>query len=267
MGNKVIMILVDALNYKIGSSAMGIMKHLTDSNLAIGYRIKTELPTLSRPLYETILTGTPCSVNGIFNNQIVRRSHEKSVFDLARENSLTTAAAAYHWVSELYNKAPFNPLEDRDQEDENANIQYGRFYFDDAYPDSHLFLDGEQLRKKHDPDFLFIHPMGVDYVGHAHGCDSREYRGKIIEIDNILGSLVPLWIELGYYVIITADHGMDSLGLHNGIEEDERTVPLWIVKKNINKELFKNEYSQLEIAPLICKLLEINKSEKMLNID
>ncbi|MFX7674938.1 alkaline phosphatase family protein, partial [Acinetobacter baumannii] len=74
-------------------------------------------------------------------------------------------------------------------------IQYGSFYFADPYPDSHLLIDGEALRRTHDPHFLYIHPMGIDHAGHLYGSDSKQYRGKAIELDTLLANFLPLWIE------------------------------------------------------------------------
>ena len=38
---------------------------------------------------------------------------------------------------------------------------------DDNYPDSHVFAEGECLRKTFDPDFMLYHTMAVDELG-AH---------------------------------------------------------------------------------------------------
>ena len=73
----------------------------------------SETPSNSRPLYEVLLTGVPTYENGIYTNYSVQRSKEKSIFSLAKEAGMTTAAAAYHWVSELYNRAPYSMFEDR----------------------------------------------------------------------------------------------------------------------------------------------------------
>lgn len=262
--NKLIFVMIDGLNYETAISAMGYMEHLVEKNCSAEYKVKAELPTLSRPLYETILTGVPCYFNGIGNNNIVRLSHEKSIFHLAKENNLKTAAAAYYWISELYNKAPFDYIEDREQENEIAAIQYGKFYFDDSYPDSHLFLDGHVLLKKYSPDFLFIHPMGADYVGHTFGSGSKDYRAKTIEIDNILASLIPKWEKMNYDVIISCDHGMDEMGLHCGVEDKERYVPLWIISPRVKKGKFDITVSQLSIASIMCNLMGIQISEKMI---
>ena len=50
----------------------------------------------------------------------VRLSNQTSLFHLAKSSGKTTAAAAYYWVSELYNHAPFHHFEDRIQLDKDA---------------------------------------------------------------------------------------------------------------------------------------------------
>lgn len=262
MSNKTIFIIVDALNFR-ASERMGYMMHLAEQKKAFFCKVKAELPTLSRPLYEVLLTGTPCYENNITNNLIVRSSTEESIFELARKSGLKTAAAAYYWISELYNSAPFNYVKDREQKDKTRNIQYGKFYFEDAYPDSHLFIDAEVLRNEYDPDFLLIHPMGVDFSGHRFGGNSKEYYESALRIDFILGMFIPSWVELGYKIIVTADHGMHDLGLHGGTDDSEREVPLWIIGADINMENLNEPLPQLQIAPLICKILGIKPSQKM----
>jgi len=74
------------------------------------------LPSLSRPLYETLLAGTPVSVHSITADGIRRRSERTSVFHVARDRGLT-AAAAYYWFSELYLCCPFEPARDRECHD------------------------------------------------------------------------------------------------------------------------------------------------------
>jgi len=165
MSNKVIVVVVDGMRYDKAYDALGYLQHLVEIKQAALYKVKSELPSLSRPLYEVLLTGTPASTNGITTNQTVRLSKQKSLFHLTKEHGLRNAAAAYYWVSELYNRAPFDFVEDRFQMDETKPIQYGIFYWEDDYPDSHLMVDAEYLRRKYMPDFLYIHPMGVDLKG------------------------------------------------------------------------------------------------------
>ncbi|MED3563439.1 alkaline phosphatase family protein [Bacillus xiapuensis] len=265
MLNKVIVVVVDGMRYDKGFDALGYVQHLVETNQAALYKVKSELPSLSRPLYEVLLTGTPASMNGITSNQTVRLSNEKSIFHLTKENGLRNAAAAYYWVSELYNRAPFNFIEDRIQEDMSKPIQSGLFYWDDDYPDSHLLMDAESLRRKHDPHFLYIHPMGVDVKGENYGSESKEYREQILKMGSLLAQLLPIWMKSGYHILITSDHGMSEYGNHGGITDGERDVPLFVISPRIETGIHGETIPQLAFAPLVCELLGIEPSDKMIS--
>ena len=101
--NKVILILSDALRYDVAVANMGFLGHLVESKLASLYKIVGELPSMSRPMYETVHTGVPSSVHGVVANSIVRRSSMPNIFQSVSGTGKITAAAAYYWVSELYN--------------------------------------------------------------------------------------------------------------------------------------------------------------------
>ncbi|MFY0542514.1 alkaline phosphatase family protein [Brevibacillus sp. H7] len=264
MATKVIMVVVDGLQFDTAVTQMGYLNHLVELGKAARFQVKSELPSLSRPLYEVLLTGTPSSVNLITSNQAVRRSSQVSLFQLVKERGLRTAAAAYYWVSELYNRAPFHHAEDRFQTDEENLIQYGLFYFDDAYPDSHLLLDGELLRRRYDPDFLYIHPMGVDHAGHLFGSDSKQYRGKAIEMDSHLATLLPVWMEAGCEIVITSDHGMNRDGQHGGTGDEERLVPLYTIASRVAPGVYPEPVPQLAVAPLVCQLFGIEPPAAMM---
>jgi predicted AlkP superfamily pyrophosphatase or phosphodiesterase len=265
MSNKVIAIVVDGMRYDKGCETLGFIQHLVETHQAALYKVKSELPSLSRPLYEVLLTGTPAFMNGITSNQTVRLSTEKSLFHLTKENGLINATASYYWVSELYNRAPFHFIEDREQEDKSKPIQYGKFYWDDDYPDSHVLMDAETLRRKYDPHFLYIHPMGVDVKGENFGSESKEYREQILKMGSLLAQLLPIWMKEGYHILITSDHGMSEYGNHGGITNGERDVPLFIISPRIETGVHEEVIPQLAFAPLVCEFLGIEKSEKMIS--
>jgi len=137
---KVILILSDALRYDVAKANMGFLGHLVEIRQASLYKIIGELPSMSRPMYETIHTGMSSSQHGIIANSIVRCSNKPNVFQTAHNAGRITAAAAYYWISELYNRAPYNPIDDREVDDGELNIQHGRFYTEDEYPDIELFF-------------------------------------------------------------------------------------------------------------------------------
>lgn len=76
--------------------------------------------------------------------------------------------------------------------------------------------------------------MNIDLVGHLY---SSEYKKKTLEVDSILSNYVLTWMNQGYQIIVTADHGMSS-------------------------DCY--EISQLSISPTICRILGIAPSKKMI---
>lgn len=261
---KTIFVLLDGCGFNAGERNLGYPEHLVEQGMGAKYCIRGELPSLSRPIYETLLTGLPVCRHGISNNLVVRRSNCVSVFDLCRKNGLKTGAAAYHWISELYVKAPFCYAADRIQLGTDSAIQDGIYYFEDNYPDSHVFADAEFLRERSNPDFLMIHSMNIDDAGHRFTAESREYETAVAKANIVLSSCLPLWLEKGCSVVITADHGMNACGLHGGNTELQRMVPLYLFGSGaVPGDHSEKCISQLCVAPLLCRLLGIEKSEEM----
>lgn len=260
---KVVLIVVDALRFDTACTHMGFMQHLVEQNMAARYKVCSEVPALSRPLYETILTGTPPLVHGVVSNMLVRLSTQTSLFHVAQQNGLSTAAAAYYWVSELYNRAPFVHMEDRIQLDKERPINNGLFYFEDHYPDSHLFAEATWLIDNKQPDFLYVHPMNVDDDGHKFTADSAGYRNRVLATDNLLSLFIPKCLAHGYEVIVTADHGMTSDGNHGGTTAEDRHVPMFVISSAVKPGIRDGIVSQLQVAPLCCRLLGIEPAESM----
>ncbi|EQM80064.1 alkaline phosphatase family protein [Pseudomonas stutzeri] len=251
---KAILVILDGLSHSVAEHAMGHLHAWCAAGRGAFYRLDCELPALSRPLYECILTGVPPIDSGIVHNDVVRLSTERSIFHYARDAGLRTAAAAYHWVSELYNRAPFHAARDRHSETPELPIQYGHFYFEDHYPDSHLFADAESLRLRHDPGFLLVHPMNIDDAGHKHGLDSSQYRNAARRADILLAEYLQRWLEAGYQVLVTADHGMNNDRSHNGLLAEEREVPLFVLGSAFSLDAAARP-KQTELCGTLCELL------------
>ena len=236
MQHRVIFVLLDGLCLQTAQTCMGSLGALLAAERGVLLQVRSELPSLSRPLYECLLTGSTPLQSGIMHNAVVRRSNQQSVFDLASAQGRVTAASAYHWVSELYNHAPFD--------------------WDD-YPDEAVFFDAEMLRQRYQPDLLMIHPMNIDDTGHHYGSDSSQYRNVVRRDDVYLSYYMAQWLQDGYQVIITADHGMNTDGTHGGQLAVERDVPLFLFGEAFVKEHKDpaNVVKQTEICGLLCELL------------
>ncbi|EKG42336.1 hypothetical protein Pav013_1471 [Pseudomonas syringae pv. avellanae str. ISPaVe013] len=256
MKHNVILIVLDGLNYEVARHAMGHLQAWHAAGRAALYKMECELPALSRPLYECILTGVAPIDSGIVHNNVSRLSNQRSIFHYARDAGLSTAAAAYHWVSELYNRTPFDPARDRHTEAADLPIQHGLFYWADHYPDSHLFADAESLRLSHAPNFLLIHPMNIDDAGHKHGLDTAQYRNSARSADIILADYLQRWLDAGYQVLVTADHGMNNDRSHNGLLPEEREVPLFVIGDafSLNVDAAPR---QIDLCGTVCELLGI----------
>ncbi|MCL9780259.1 alkaline phosphatase family protein [Vibrio sp. S4M6] len=259
MSKKVILVVLDGLNFHVAQNCMGYLNGLIELQKAKLYQVTSELPSMSRPLYECILTGVRPVESGIVNNDIARLSHHESIFSLAKAQGKVTAAAAYHWISELYNRAPFNAKRDRFTSDETLNIQHGCFYHWDHYPDEALFLDAEHLRCSHEPDILLIHPMNIDDTGHKHGLDSRQYRNSARMADIILSNYLETWLADGYQIIVTSDHGMNNDLSHGGILPEERQVPFFVIGDAFTHQ--DCEIRQTDICGIVCQLLNLDHNK------
>jgi predicted AlkP superfamily pyrophosphatase or phosphodiesterase len=261
--SRVILIVCDALRDDSAAQGMGYLEHLVETKKATRYSMLAEMPTMSRPNYEALHTGVGCSQHGIVNNRIVRQSTMPNVFEIVRANGKTTAASAYCWYSELYNRAPFDPVLDREVDDNTLNIQHGRFYQTEDMPDIEVFAAAGTLLTKCLPDYLLIHPMMLDTLGEAHGAKSEQYRKQVIMQDQIIAYLVPDALKLGYTILVTADHGISDDRMHGGTTDDVRRVPLYVISERDGVGSTGKTLSQLQIAPTVLNLLSLPIPETM----
>ncbi len=260
--SRLIFVLIDGLRDDVAKSRLGFVEGLVDEGIACRSHVQSVLPSLSRPCYASIFTGMTPLKHGITTNDSTQRLTHDNVFDLIAESGGTSAVAGYHWMSELFSRGSFDYLRDCEQENNASGITYGRYYFEDAYPDSHVFVDAEKLRQTFDPDFLVIHPMGCDDAGHKYGALSKEYAAAAAKIDYLLSRFVPMWLTLGYQIVITADHGMDAFGMHGGTYDDVTKTPLYYLSSLKGMPL-PTTIQQTEMAAWLCRLLGIKPADSM----
>ncbi|MGX6972667.1 alkaline phosphatase family protein [Vagococcus lutrae] len=256
LNNKVILIILDGCRYDVAAKQMGFLASLVEHKKAFCYKVISEMPSNSRPLYEVLLTGKSVLEHKTYTNMHHQKSSQKSIFESVQENGGTTGVAGYYWLSELYNNSPYDILTDRIQHDEDKLIQYGIFYSEDDYPDSHVFADAHHIINQYTPDFMLVHSMNIDDVGHKYTANSAEYHRAVNHADSILAYFIPIWYELGYKIIVTSDHGMDEFGLHGGNQSNHRRVPLFIINEDF-PELKETIFSQLKVRSLIENMLGI----------
>lgn len=268
MMNRVVFVILDGCGYELAKENCGFLEHMAEAGQTAKYKVLSELPSMSRPLYATLLSGLSVYRHKIVNNLVSRRLEAESLFSLCKAAGLSTAAAAYHWMCELFVTAPFSPLENRFILSSDSLIENGIYYFEDDYPDSHVFSDAMFLTAKYQPDFLLVHTMNVDDQGHKHRAGSRRQAAAAVKADLLLSLAVPQWLERGYQVVVTADHGMNEKGLHGGNTPLQREVPLYLFSGRVVMRVREETaLSQLAVAPLLCRLLGLEPAAGMLDID
>ena len=227
--SRVAFILVDGLRDDTARRCMGYVLALQEAGRARWATLRCELPSLSRPLYATVIAGRRPVDHGILSNEHVGVRLDDTLFDDVHARGGSSAVAAHDWFFELLAGERFAPARHRAAACASRGVVAGRWYFEDEYPDSHLLADAEDLRQRHAPDLLFVHPMGLDNAGHVHGGESPAYDLAARKLDMALALLLPQWLADGYDVVLTSDHGMSADRMHGGDTPQERAVPfVWL---------------------------------------
>ena len=260
---RLIFVLLDGVSARVARACMGYLEARREAGMIFGGSSLCELPARSRPLYHCLVTGLRPVESGLVHNSLrVAPNPGLSCFHLARSQGRTTAAAAFAWFSELLNASPFVPERDRLTASPDLPVQYGLFYSPDSYPDAQVFEDAEALRARHDPHLLLIHCLGADHAGHRHGIGAA-YRNAVREADMLLASFMPRWLEQGYQVMITGDHGMSADKQHNGTEAEEREVPVYLAGAAFRPDALRAP-AQTEWCGTLCEALGLSEHDKAL---
>ncbi len=168
MSHRVILIVLDGLNHLVGHHAMGYLNALCEAGRGRYYTLSCELPAMSRPLYECLLTGDRPVDSGVVNNDVVRRSHGTSCLTWlagkasARRRGLSLGKRALPRGALRPHAAPVSA---------SAGCRHpGRaFLLAGSLSGRPSIQRCEMLRQLNDPDFLLVHSMNIDDAGHRHG--------------------------------------------------------------------------------------------------
>ncbi|XP_049877149.1 GPI ethanolamine phosphate transferase 2 [Pectinophora gossypiella] len=87
-------------------------------------------------------------------------------------------------------------------------------------------------KKRPNFDFLVLHYLGLDHIGHLEGARSPKIKPKLIEMDDVVKKIYTAMQKWGHkgVLFICGDHGMRDAGGHGGATPAEVLVPLVVVK-------------------------------------
>ncbi|XP_059060860.1 GPI ethanolamine phosphate transferase 2 [Achroia grisella] len=110
-------------------------------------------------------------------------------------------------------------------------------------------------------DFLVLHYLGLDHIGHLEGARSPMIKPKLLEMDAVVKKIytaMQKWDRAGT-LIVCGDHGMRDAGGHGGASPAELLVPLVLART----PLFQCPHpagpgptvAQVDVAPSVAWLL------------
>ena len=263
MNAKLLLIVLDGVPYRNFRRLFGNLEGWVDSGDARIWKHCSVLPSTSASCYASIHTGVTPAVHGCTGNDNVFRLSQPDVFSQVRKAGGTTGAVTHSFWSEFFNRAPFDPLRDIEyDEPDSKTINHGRFHTMTGYglinqmtpSDTDLFATLTMLCARFNLDYGILHTSTLDSMGHRFHHDCREMDNACFKLDEMLAPFIRRWLDAGYELIVTADHGQDARGHHGGRDPLQQETALYYFgpAEGPSDDTVIN---QLQLAPTILSRL------------
>ena len=263
MNAKLLLIVLDGVPYRNFRRLFGNLEGWVDSGDARIWKHCSVLPSTSASCYASIHTGVTPAVHGCTGNDNVFRLSQPDVFSQVRKAGGTTGAVTHSFWSEFFNRAPFDPLRDIEyDEPDSKTINHGRFHTMTGYglinqmtpSDADLFATLTMLCARFNLNYGILHTSTLDSMGHRFHHDCREMDNACFKLDEMLAPFIRRWLDAGYELIVTADHGQDARGHHGGRDPLQQETALYYFgpAEGPSDDTVIN---QLQLAPTILSRL------------
>ncbi|MDW3183548.1 alkaline phosphatase family protein [Roseobacter sp.] len=263
MDTKLLLIIIDGVPWRNWRRLFGNLEGWVDSGDARLWKICSVLPSTSASCYASIHTGVVPAAHGCTGNDNVFRLTQADVFGQIRKAGGITGAVAHSYWSELFNRAPFDPVRDIEyDEPESDTINHGRFHTMSGYglinqmtpSDADLFATLTRLCETYQLDYGMLHSCTLDSMGHRFFHDCQEMDHACFVLDAMLAPYITRWRQAGYEVIVTADHGQDARGHHGGRDPLQQEAALYYFGPAEGPDP-DTVIDQLQLAPTILTRL------------
>lgn len=236
MTRKLLLIILDGVPLANWRRYFGCLEGWVQSGEARIWTMRSVLPSMSGPCYASIHSGLTPQQHGVLTNGHIFRVQHPDIFSQTRLAGGVTGAVTHSWWSEFFNRAPFDLVRDIEyDEPESPSINHGRFHTMSGYDhvnqatpaDIDLFATLTSLCQRFALTYGILHTCTLDSIGHRFGHDCGEMDHACALLDAMLARFLPVWREMGYEVIVTADHGQSLRGHHGGTGSDQQDVALY----------------------------------------
>jgi predicted AlkP superfamily pyrophosphatase or phosphodiesterase len=263
MDNKLLLIILDGVPYRNWRRLFGNLEGWVDCGHASVWKTRAVLPSISASCYASIHTGVAPAVHGCTGNGNVFRLKEKDVFAQVRSAGGVTGAVAHSFWSEFFNRHPFDYVRDIEYDEPDSNtINHGRFHTMTGYgqtnqmtpSDVDLFATLTNMCLRFGLNYGMLHTCTLDSMGHRFFHESQEMDHACAVMDEMLAPFISKWMEAGYEIIVTADHGQDARGHHGGRGALQQEAALYYFgpAKGPSEDTV---IDQLQLAPTILSRL------------
>ncbi|CAF0857713.1 unnamed protein product [Rotaria sordida] len=238
----------------------------------------TQTPSISAPGYMNLLTGTWANKHNVYDNVVDSPNyHYKNIFRLFKEQYSDKKIGIFStWTA---NRIKLIGEGLAIAGNITFDYKFDGYEFDQiTYPhdsDSHYIFNIDQrvtnetsaCIKIYGPDLSWVYLQYTDDVGHKFG-DSEQFKQAVINVDYQIGQI---WEAIDYrmkhhqedwLIVITTDHGRDSITgkNHGGQTNRERTT--WIITNSQEMNIYFHDFQPaiVDIYPTIAKLIGLNIS-------
>uniref|UniRef100_A0A336LZZ4 CSON006523 protein n=1 Tax=Culicoides sonorensis TaxID=179676 RepID=A0A336LZZ4_CULSO len=244
--NRSILMIIDALRYDFVEKMpfTWSLLQVDDQAKACMVKLKVHPPTVTMPKIKTIISGTVPSFFDVILNL-------NSVTRLKANNKKIVFYGDNVWTK-LF---PGNDFFMRKGEN------FDSFFVNDFYEgDKNITNAIKSELLQADWDFMILHFLGLDHIGHVLGAQNPTIDEKLLEMDEIIKEIYLKFISNQQNLIfITGDHGMRDAGGHGGSSQDETQVPLIVL--GIHCEINEDFYDQTDLATTASILLGLKVPE------
>lgn len=263
MARKLLLIILDGVPYANWRRLFGNLEGWVVSGEAQLWRMRSVLPSTSASCYASIHTGVTPQVHGVSSNETIFRVAQPDIFSEVTKAGGTTGAVAHSFWSAFFHRAPFDVVRDIEYDEPGSPITHGRFHTMTGYnlinqmtpSDSDLFATLTRLCGK-GITYGMLHTCTLDSMGHRFGHDCHEMDKACYVMDGMLAPFIPMWRQMGYEVIVTADHGQSMRGHHGGAGEDQQDFALYYFGEGQGPAP-DTLLDQLSLAPAILRRLGV----------
>ena len=264
LSSKLLLIILDGVPWRNWRRLFGNLEGWVQSGEAKVWKMRSVLPSTSACCYASIHTGVSPQVHGILSNEVRFKVEKPDLFSEITAAGGKTGAVTHSYWSEFFNRYPFDLVQDMEYDEPDGPITHGRFHTMTGYnlknqmtpSDVDLFATLTMLAVRHGIDYGILHTCTLDSMGHRYGHDCSEMDHAVYAMDAMLAAFLPKWLQMGYEVIVTADHGQTDRGHHGGCEDLQQDFALYYFgpAEGPGDDVLLN---QLQLAPTILTRLGV----------